>query len=172
MMDELAAYPQPVVAAINGAAFGGGLELALACDIRLAADGVEMGLPEVRLGIIPGAGGTQRLARLVGLATAKALVLTGRRIDATRAAALGLVAAVVPRADLRAEVERWTADLAAAGPLAVASAKRALDEGHGQPLADGLAVERACYETVLTSADRDEGLRAFAEKRPPRYSGR
>jgi methylglutaconyl-CoA hydratase len=172
MVDELAAYPQPVIAAIGGAAFGGGLELALACDIRLAAEGVELGLPEVRLGIIPGAGGTQRLARLIGVSAAKALVLTGRRIDAARAATLGLVAAVVPRADLRAEAERWAADLAAAGPLAVAQAKRAMDEGQGRPLPEGLAVERACYEVVLASEDRDEGLRSFAEKRPPRYSGR
>jgi methylglutaconyl-CoA hydratase len=172
MVDELAAYPQPVIAALAGSAFGGGLELALACDIRLAADGVELGLPEVRLGIIPGAGGTQRLARLIGVAAAKSLILTGRRIDAARAATLGLVSAVVPRADLRAETERWAADLAAAGPLAVAQAKRAIDEGSGKPLVEGLAVERACYEVVLASEDRDEGLRAFAEKRPPRYSGR
>jgi methylglutaconyl-CoA hydratase len=172
MVDELAAYPQPVVAALGGAAFGGGLELALACDVRLAAEGVELGLPEVRLGIIPGAGGTQRLARLVGLSAAKALVLTGRRIDAARARELGIVAAVVPRGELRAEAERWAAELAAAGPLAVAQAKRALDEGWGKPLAEGLAVERAAYEVVLASEDRNEGLAAFAEKRPPRYTGR
>jgi methylglutaconyl-CoA hydratase len=172
MMDEIAAYPQPVIAAIGGAAFGGGLELALACDIRLAAVGVQLGLPEVRLGIIPGAGGTQRLARLVGLATAKALVLTGHRIDAARAADLGLVAAAVPPNELRAEAARWAADLAAAGPLAVAQAKRALDDGYGRPLSEALALERACYEVVLASDDRDEGLRAFAEKRPPRFTGR
>jgi enoyl-CoA hydratase/carnithine racemase len=161
-----------VIAAIGGAAFGGGLELALACDIRLAAEGVQLGLPEVRLGIIPGAGGTQRLARLVGLATAKALVLTGHRIDAGRAAALGLVAAAVPRNELRAEAARWAADLAAAGPLAVAQAKRALDDGHGRPLSEALAIERSCYEVVLASEDRNEGLRAYAEKRPPRFTGR
>jgi methylglutaconyl-CoA hydratase len=172
MMDELAAYPQPVLAAINGGAFGGGLELALACDLRLAADGVEMGLTEVRLGIIPGAGGTQRLARLVGLSTAKSLVLTGRRIDAQRAHALGLVNAVVPREGLRAEAERWAAEIGAAGPLAVAMAKRAIDDGWGRPLAEALEIERRSYEVVLTSEDRDEGLRAFAEKRPPRYTGR
>jgi enoyl-CoA hydratase/carnithine racemase len=133
---------------------------------------VELGLPEVRLGIIPGAGGTQRLARLVGLATAKSLVLTGRRIDAARAAAVGLVAAVVPRSELRAETERWAADLVAAGPLALAQAKRALDQGYGRSLAEGLELERALYETVLESQDRDEGLRAFAEKRAPRFTGK
>jgi methylglutaconyl-CoA hydratase len=171
MVDELEAYPQPTIAVLGGAAFGGGLELALACDIRVAAEGVEMGLPEVRLGIIPGAGGTQRLARLIGLGAAKALVMSGRRIDAARAAALGMVAAVVPRGELRAEAERWAADLAVAGPLALAQAKRAMAEGNGLPLAQALAVERACYEVVLTSEDRDEGLRAFAEKRPPKYRG-
>jgi methylglutaconyl-CoA hydratase len=172
MMDELAAYPQPVIAALNGAAFGGGLELALACDVRLCAEGVEMGLTEVRLGIIPGAGGTQRLARLIGLGPAKSLVLTGRRIDAARALSLGLVSAVVPRDELRAEAGRWAAEIGAAGPLAVATAKRAIDDGWARPLAEGLALERSAYEVVLASRDRDEGLLAFAEKRPPRFTGR
>jgi methylglutaconyl-CoA hydratase len=172
LMDELAAYPQPVIAALQGAAYGGGLELALACDLRLGAEGIEVGLPEVRLGIIPGAGGTQRLARACGLAVAKELILTGRRIDAARAQALGLLSAVVPAAGLRAEAQRWAADIAAAGPLAVAQAKRAIDEGWGRPLAEGLAVERACYDVVLASADRDEGLAAFAEKRKPRFTGK
>jgi enoyl-CoA hydratase/carnithine racemase len=171
-VDELAAYPQPVIASLNGAAFGGGLELALACDIRVAAQGIEMGLPEVRLGIIPGAGGTQRLARACGVAVAKDLILTGRRIDAARALALGLVSAVVPAAELRAEALRWATEIATAGPLAVAQAKRAIDGGWGSPLDAGLALERACYEVVLSSEDRDEGLRAFAEKRKPSFTGK
>jgi methylglutaconyl-CoA hydratase len=172
MVDALAAYPQPVVAALGGAAYGGGLELALACDVRLAAEGIELGLPEVRLGIIPGAGGTQRLARTCGLAVAKELILTGRRIDAARARAIGLVSAVVPAAELRAEAQRWATELATAGPLAVAQAKRAIDGGWGQPLGAGLALERACYEVVLASEDRNEGLRAFAEKRKPAFTGK
>jgi methylglutaconyl-CoA hydratase len=171
-VDALAAYPQPVIAALNGAAYGGGLELALACDIRIAAQGIELGLPEVRLGIIPGAGGTQRLARACGLAVAKELILTGRRIDAARAEALGLVSAVVPAAELRAEALRWATELATAGPLAVAQAKAAIDEGWGQPLDAALAVERARYDVVLTSEDRNEGLRAFAEKRKPNFTGK
>lgn len=170
--DELAAYPQPTVALLGGVAFGGGLELALACDLRLAAEGIEMGLPEVRLGIIPGAGGTQRLGRLCGLAVAKELILTGRRIPAERALSLGLVSQVVPASELRTEAERWAADLAAGGPLALTQAKRAIDEGWGQPLGRALAVEKAAYEVVLTSDDRNEGLRAFAEKRKPSFTGK
>lgn len=171
-MNEVAAFPGATIAAINGAALGGGLELALACDIRIAAEGCELGLPEVRLGIIPGAGGTQRLARLCGLAVAKEIILTGRRIDARRALALGLVSAVVPAGDLASEAARLAGEIAEAGPLAVAQAKRAIDEGWGKPQAEALAVERACYEVVLASADRDEGLEAFAAKRKPRFTGK
>jgi enoyl-CoA hydratase/carnithine racemase len=171
-VDELAAHPQPTIAALNGAAYGGGLELALACDLRVAAAGIEVGLPEVRLGIIPGAGGTQRLARACGLAVAKELILTGRRIDAARARELGLFSAVVPPAELRAEALRWAGEIATAGPLAVAQAKAAIDEGWGQPLGAALAVERAKYEVVLTSDDRNEGLLAFAEKRKPNFTGK
>ncbi len=171
-MNEVAAFPGATIAAINGAALGGGLELALACDIRIAAEGCELGLPEVRLGIIPGAGGTQRVARLCGLAVAKEIILTGRRIDARRALALGLVSAVVPAGDLASEAARLAGEIAEAGPLAVAQAKRAIDEGWGKPQAEALAVERACYEVVLASADRDEGLEAFAAKRKPRFTGK
>ena len=131
-----------------------------------------MGLPEVRLGIIPGAGGTQRLARLCGLAVAKELILTGRRIDAARARGLGLVNDVVPAGELRAAAERLAAEVAEAGPLAIAQAKRAIDGGFGRPLADGLAEERAAYEVVLTSEDRNEGLAAFVEKRKPVWRGK
>ncbi len=165
-------FPRPVVAAISGAALGGGLEMALACDVRLADESASMALSEVRLGIIPGAGGTQRLSRLCGVAAAKELILTGRRIDANTALKLGLVSKVVAKADLRAAVAALCAELAAAGPLALAAAKRAIDAGFGRPISEALAIERACYETVLASEDRNEGLRAFAEKRPPRYQGK
>ena len=171
-LTELAALPCAVIAAINGAAFGGGLELALACDLRIAVEGALMGLPEGRLGIIPGAGGTQRLARIVGVARAKELILTGRRIDAATARAHGLVTEVVPAAELEAAVDRLVEDIAACGPLAVAAAKVAIDEGLGVSLADGLDVERRSYEVVLQSADRDEGLRAFAGKRQPVFQGK
>ncbi len=172
LTDELAGFAQPVLAALNGVALGGGLELALACDIRLAADHVEVALPEVRLGIIPGAGGTQRLARLCGVAAAKELILTGRRVPAARARELGVVSAIVPAAELRDEALRWANQIAEAGPLAVAQAKRAIDEGWGKPLDQALAVERAAYEVVLASEDRQEGLAAFAEKRKPAFKGK
>jgi len=166
------AFPRPVVAAISGAAVGGGLEIALACDVRLAADNASMGLAEVRLGIIPGAGGTQRLARLCGIAVAKDLILTGRRIDAATALQVGLVSQVVPATQLKTVVAAVCADLATAGPLALAQAKRAIDGGFGKPMDEALAIERACYEVVLASDDRNEGLRAFAEKRAAKYSGK
>jgi methylglutaconyl-CoA hydratase len=178
-LDELGALaqaiedcPRPVIAAIGGAALGGGFELALAADFRLASEAATLGLTEVRLGIIPGAGGTQRLARLCGLAVAKELVLTGRRIDAPTALRLGLLSGVFPSGRLRAAVTKLAAELGAAGPLALTEAKRAIDRGAGLPLPQALAVERAGYEKVLASEDRNEGLRAFAEERPPRFTGK
>ena len=172
LMNAVAAFPRPVIAAINGAALGGGLELALACDIRIAADTAEVGLTEVRLGIIPGAGGTQRLARIASVAAAKELILTGMRVRAQRAYALGIVADVVPAANLIDIAGKLADEIAMAGPLAVAAAKRAIDEGAGLPLADALALEAACYQEVLASDDRNEGLAAFAEKRVPVFKGR
>jgi methylglutaconyl-CoA hydratase len=172
VVDAVAAFPRPVIAAINGAAFGGGLELALACDLRLAAEGAELGLVETRLGIIPGAGGTQRLARVAGVAVAKELILTGRRIGAARARELGVVSEVVAAAELPVASARLAAELAGAGPLAVTQAKRAIDGGFDLPLPEALAHERACYEIVLESEDRNEGLAAFVEKRPPKFTGK
>jgi len=160
------------VAAINGAALGGGTELALACDFRVAAPTAELGLTEVQLGIIPGGGGTQRLPRLVGPARAKDLILTGRRINAAEALAIGLVHRLAPEGRLL-EVALGLAELVAANaPLAVAAAKHAVDEGLALGLDDALALEQRHYETVLASEDRLEGLAAFAEKRPPRFRGR
>ncbi|MBC8132036.1 MAG: enoyl-CoA hydratase/isomerase family protein [Deltaproteobacteria bacterium] len=172
LLSSLSALPCPVIAALNGSAFGGGLELALACDLRVAAEGITMGLVEVRLGIIPGAGGTQRLARIVGVSRAKELILTGRRFDARAAYDLGVVSAVVPAVDLEGRVSALVDEIAAGAPLAVAQAKAAIDGGIALTLGGGLALERRCYETVLGSADRDEGLRAFAEKRAPAFQGK
>jgi enoyl-CoA hydratase/carnithine racemase len=162
---------KPTICAMNGSAYGGGLELALACDFRILVEGAELGLTEVRLGIMPGAGGTQRLPRLIGEARAKELILLGRRISPARALEIGLVNQVVPPAGLRAAVEALLAELAACAPLSVRCAKSAIEDGHGKPMDEGLAIERRYYDATLFSADRDEGLAAFAEGRPPRYQG-
>lgn len=172
LVNAIADFPRPVIAAISGAALGGGLEIALACDFRVADVTASLGLAEVRLGIIPGAGGTQRLSRLCGLAAAKELVLTGRRIDAERALALGLLSRVVPVGALREAVMAMAAEFATAGPLALAEAKWAVTRGFDLPIDQALELERQCYEVVLGSEDRNEGLHAFSEKRPPRFSGK
>ena len=164
--------PQPTVAAVNGYAFGGGMELALACDFRIAAERAQFGLTEVRLGIMPGAGGTQRLPRLIGVARAKELVLRGRRIDAGEARGIGLVSQVVPLFDLSDQVELLLADLLASAPLSLKQAKQAIDRGTEVGIEEGLRIERECYDVTLFSEDRNEGLRAFAEKRPPQFKGR
>ncbi len=172
LVNAIADFPRPVIAAISGSALGGGLEIALACDLRIADASARMGLAEVRLGIIPGAGGTQRLSRLCGMAAAKELVLTGQRIDGERALALGLVSQVVPTGELRPAVMALATELSAAGPLALAQAKRAVTRGFDMPIEQALAFERECYEVVLASEDRNEGLRAFSEKRTPRFLGK
>lgn len=159
------------IAAINGIAFGGGTELALACDLRVAAPHAELGLPEVRLAIIPGAGGTQRLSRLVGLGRAKDLILTGRRIAATEALGIGLIDRVAPEGELLQTCHQLASAVTGNGPLAVAAAKHAIDEGLSLDLDAALNVERRHYETVLKSEDRLEALRAFAERRPPSFKG-
>jgi enoyl-CoA hydratase/carnithine racemase len=171
-IESWGAIRKPTIAMMNGSAYGGGLELAMACDFRVLVEGAELGLTEVRLGIMPGAGGTQRLPRLVGEARAKEMILLGRRITAARALEIGLVTSVVPRGELRPTVEAIVHDLAQCAPLSVASAKSAIERGHGKTLDEGLTIERECYEVTLYSEDRDEGLAAFAEGRPPRYQGR
>lgn len=163
---------KPVIAAINGFAFGGGLELALACDIRIAAAGVQMGLTETSLAIIPGAGGTQRLPRIVGIAKAKELIYTARRISAEEALTIGLVNQVVP-ADRLMEAARGLAlTICENGPIAIQQAKFALSKGFDAPLEVGLNIESNAYWLCIPTEDRQEGLRAFREKRKPRYQGR
>jgi enoyl-CoA hydratase/carnithine racemase len=163
--------PQVFVAALNGAALGGGLELALACDLRIAAEAAEVGLPEVSLGIIPGGGGTARLPRIVGLARAKDLVLTGRRIGAAEALALGVVTRIAPAPRLMAEALALAEQVARNAPISLRQAKRALEDGLDLPLDDALALENRLYQDCLGSKDRVEALRAFAEKRPPVFTG-
>ena len=164
--------PKPVIAKLRGYAFGVGLELALACDFRIAADDVELALPEVKLGMIPGSGGTQRLVRLIGLARAKDAIMRGRRIGAEEALALGLVTRVVPAAELDAAVDELVAELAELSPLALALAKRVLDLAEESPLHVGLHVEGLAYGLLRSTDDFREGVEAFGEKRKPRFEGR
>jgi len=165
------ASPQVFVAAINGVALGGGLELALACDLRVMSAAAEAGLPEVSLGIIPGGGGTQRLARAVGISRAKDLVLTARRIDATEAIAWGLVTRIAPPGQLRQAALEVAEEVARNAPISLRQAKRAIDGGFHLPLEEALELEHRLYQECLGSADRRRALRAFAEKRRPTFTG-
>jgi len=169
----VAALPQPTIAALNGVAYGGGLELALACDLRVAAAHAKLGLTETSLAIIPGAGGTQRLPRVVGVARAKELILTARRVDAAEALAMGLVNRVAPGDSVSDVARELASAIAANGPLAVRAAKAAIDAAEeGGDLASHLLRERELYlERVLPSKDRLEALAAFREKRKPVYTG-
>jgi 2-oxoglutaroyl-CoA hydrolase len=164
--------PKPVVARVRGYCLGVGLELALACDIRIAADDAQLGLPEIGLGMIPGSGGTQRLARLAGLGRAKDVILRRKRIPAADALAWGLVSEVVPADELDAAVERALADLAQLSPLALRFAKRVLNQVYDAPLHTGLELEGLAYGLLRTTHDFREGVEAFVEKRPPRFEGR
>ena len=164
--------PKPVIAALHGYAFGVGFELALACDFRIAAEGTELGLPEVKLGMIPGSGGTQRLARLIGLGRAKDAIMRGRRIAAEEALRLGLVTEVVPPDVLDAAVDRLVDELAALSPLALGMAKRILNHAYDGPLGVGLELEGLAYGLLRTTEDFREGVEAFGEKRQPRFRGR
>jgi enoyl-CoA hydratase len=163
--------PQPIVAAIRGYAFGGGLELALACDIRIAGDDARLGLTEVDLAIIPGGGGTQRLPRLVGRGKALEMILTGARIDAREALRIGLVERVVPAAEVKAAGLELARTLAAKAPVALRYAKEAVVKGLELPLADGLRLESDLATLLRTTEDRIEGAKAFLEKRKPRFTG-
>jgi enoyl-CoA hydratase len=163
---------QPIIAASRGYAFGGGLELALACDIRIASADARLGLTEVDLAIIPGGGGTQRLPRVVGRGKALELILTAARIDAAEALRLGLVERVVPAGEALTAAQELAAALAAKAPLALRYAKEAVSKGLELPLADGLRLETDLSTLLRTTEDRLEGARAFLEKRPPRWQGR
>jgi enoyl-CoA hydratase/carnithine racemase len=171
-LQPLGSAVKPSVAAIHGFCLGAGLEVALACDIRVAADDAHLGLPEVGLGIIPGSGGTQRLSRLVGLGHALHLILSGERIDADEAYRIGLVSQVVRRGQLMAEVERLASGIASHAPLALALAKEAVHRGYALPLPDGLRLEGDLAALLLTSEDRLEAAAAFREKRRPQFRGR
>lgn len=166
------ALPIPLVAAVNGFALGGGCELALACDFIHASEKARFGQPEVKLGVIPGFGGTQRLARRVGIARARELVYSGAMISAADALAMGLVNAVHPPAELLPKVRALAATIAEMGPFAIAQAKRVLCEGEERPLAEANAIEVEGFARCFTTDDQKEGMAAFLEKRPAAFTGR
>jgi len=168
----LEAMAKPVVAAIHGYALGGGAELALACDVRYAAEGAVIGFPEIDLGIFPGAGGTQRLTRLLGPAAALRLMMEGRRLAATDALALGLVDRVLPAPALQASAHAYAAELATRATRAIGLLKRCVYGGGSRTLAEGLAIEAQAVREVIGTEDAREGLAAFLEKRRPRFTGR
>lgn len=175
IFDDLAKLPVPVIAAIDGAALGGGLEMALACDFRFASSTTKMGLVETKLGIIPGAGGTQRLPRLIGIAKAKELIYTGMILDGNQAFAIGLVNQSVAQNESRDAAYKHALQFAEQivrnGPVAVKMAKLSIDGGIEIDLQSALKLEETCYSVVVPTKDRIEGLLAFKEKRQPNYTG-
>jgi enoyl-CoA hydratase len=169
--DAMAACSKPILAAINGYALGGGCELALACDIRIASDGAKLGQPEVNIGIVPGFGGSQRLPRLVGLGWASEMIYTGEAIDAATAERIGLVNRVVPAARLLEETKALARKILEQGPAAIALAKACLRASVEMPLSAGLDFETAAFGVVGSTHDKEEGMRAFIEKRKPTWTG-
>ena len=162
----LAALPRVTIAAINGYALGGGLELALACDLRICGESAKLGQPEVLLGVIPGGGGTQRLARLIGPSRAKDLILTGRQVDADEALALGLVNRVVPDTEVLLSAISLAAELARGAPVAQSMAKTAIDDGLDVGVEEGLKIERRYFTAVLRTEDARRGVSSFLEHGP------
>jgi enoyl-CoA hydratase len=171
LFTEVAEFPKPVIAMINGYCLGGGCELALACDIRIAARAAKLGQPEIKLGIIPGGGGTQRLTRLVGRGHALRMILTGEMIDAVAAEKIGLVDVVTENDDLHNTTMELARAIAAHSPLTVRLAKQAVRAAEEMPLSSGLALERELFVTAFGSADKREGVAAFLEKRTPNFTG-
>ncbi len=169
---QVETFPLPVIAAINGYALGGGLELALACDLRVAADGARFGLPEAKVGSMPGAGGTQRLTRAIGPARAKELMFTAEFIDAAEASRIGLVNRVVPKEGLMDAVRALASTIAQRAPLSIRAVKTAVNLCQDASLEAGLAFERMAHAVLRASRDRREGIQAFLEKREPQFVGR
>ena len=170
--DSVARIPKPVIAAITGYALGGGCELALACDLRFVADDAKLGQPEIKLGIIPGAGGTQRLSRLVGPAKAKDIILTGRFVDAAEALLIGLADRVVPPAEVYATALEYAGQFAEGPALALRAAKAAIDNGLSVDLASGLAIESQAFAALFATEDKQIGMEAFVAKQSPKFTGR
>jgi enoyl-CoA hydratase len=169
---RLAELPMPTIAAVEGHCLGGGLELALCCDIRVASETARLGLPEVKLAVIPGSGGTQRLPRVVGATRAKELILTGRVLGAAEAERIGLVNRVVPAGEAVAAARELGSEIAGAGPVAVREAKRLIDTALDRAIGEGLVAEFEASERIFATEDMVEGARAFFDKRDPAYRGR
>ncbi len=172
ILNKIEAFDKPVIAAVNGVCLGGGLELALCCHIRLAAEGARFGLPEINLGIMPGFGATQRLPRAIGRSKATELILTGDVISAQEAKALGLISQVVPADDLPRHAQGLARRIAAKGQVAVRAALRAIHPGVGLGLREGLALEASLFGKLCDTEDKKEGVAAFLEKRQPRFKDR
>lgn len=172
IFDVMASFPKPVVAMINGYCLGGGMELAMSCDLRVASDRARFGQPEINLGLIPGGGGTQRLPRLVGLGQAMRLILTGEMIGAEEALRLGLVEMVVPHEELRSRTLELAEKIAAKSPLTLRVAKEAVRASERLALEEGLLYERDLFCLCFSSEDKVEGVSAFLEKRQPQWKGR
>ncbi len=170
LFDQIESLPQPVIAAVSGYALGGGCELALACDFRIASEGARFGLPEIKIGAFPGGGGTQRLPRLIGAAKAKEMIFTGDPISADQALSLGLVVKVVPKDKLTEGAKGLAAKLAVLPRLAMEASKRVINKGLEMDLASGLELEARCFGNLATSHDLKEGILAFLEKRKPNFS--
>ena len=172
IFDVMAGFPKPVIAMINGFCLGGGCELAMSCDIRIASEKARFGQPEINLGLIPGGGGTQRLSRLVGVGHAMRLILTGDMIPAAEAKEIGLVELVVPAEELRAKTLELANKIAGKSPLTLKVAKEALRASERLPIEDGITYERDLFCLCFSSADKEEGVKAFLEKRPAQWTGR
>lgn len=172
MFDALRGLPQPSIAAVFGFALGGGFELALSCDLIVAAEGTQLGLPEMRVGLLPAGGGTQLLARRIGLGRAKELIYTAQRFSAEYARDIGAVNRVVPRLELEDAAFSLAQDICKASPVAARQAKRALDAAIGHPVESGIEIEHDAWREVIVSEDRAEGIAAFNEKREPKWSNR
>jgi enoyl-CoA hydratase len=172
VFDIMASFPKPVIAMINGFCLGGGCELAMSCDIRVASEKARFGQPEINLGLIPGGSGTQRLPRLAGMGHAMRLILTGDMIGAAEAQSIGLVEMVVPAEELRAKTLELAGKIASKSPLTLKVAKEALRASERLAIEDGLAYERDLFCLCFSSADKEEGVKAFLEKRPAQWTGR
>jgi enoyl-CoA hydratase/carnithine racemase len=172
MFSSLRKVPQPTIASVFGFALGGGFELALSCDIVIAAEGTQLGLPEVRVGLVPGGGGTQLLARRVGVGRAKELIFRGRRIDASEAMPIGIVARVTSPEELAAATMELARDLCRSSPRALREAKAAIDATMGMQLEEGVALEDEAWRRVIATEDRAEGIAAFNEKRDPQWQNK